>query len=91
MTYADIIRQYKVSRDTAELIEEYLKEVKLDNDTMLPIVVNEFLQLIKNFRLRVGYDLTLEEARKCYQDLPPCYKEETGDNYLLGFIKFFMN
>lgn len=68
--FAEIMREYKVRRELAQVIEEYLKETN-DNNSMLYMTVSYIQEVAKKFEFVVGQEMTLENAKKAYDCLPP--------------------
>ena len=68
--FAEIMKEYKVGRELAQVIDEYLKETD-DDRSMLYMTVSYIQEVAKKFDVVVGHELTLENAKKAYECLPP--------------------
>lgn len=67
--FAEIMREYKVRRELAQVIDEYLKETHDNN--MLYMTVSYIQEVAKKFEFVAGQEMTLENAKKAYDCLPP--------------------
>lgn len=77
--FAEIMKEYKVGRELAQVIDEYLKETN-DDRSMLYMTVSYIQEVAKKFEFVVGQELTLENARKAYDCLPPFVVSRADSN-----------
>lgn len=76
-----------MTRNSAELVEEYLKETRESSD--FAIFSEAYINRCSEaYRRLYNKEFSLKEAQDVYKFVPASIREQFGENYLLGLIEF---
>lgn len=87
MRFDEIMRMYRVKRDVAELVEEYLKERDRADEQFILFDVAAIQTARLNYKRSYGKELTVDTAKQTFELLPSQLREHYGDKFLLGLLE----